>query len=159
MAEGIKSVDPFDPTGEPSVIAAKWERWKKSFNFYTAALANVNDARKKALLLHCGGQDLQDIFELFKFDDDVTQENCTFVQAMAKFDSHFAIHRNDTFERNVFRQMTQRDGESTAQYVTRLRQQAKFCNFGDAIGENIRDQVIDKLQTNGSRLNFSNAKT
>ena len=34
MAEGIKSVEPFDPTGEPSVIAAKWERWKKSFNFF-----------------------------------------------------------------------------------------------------------------------------
>ena len=145
MAEGIKCVESFEPIGEPSVIAAKWERWKKSFQFYIAALGNVADARKKALLLHCGGQEIQDIFELFDFDGDVTQETCTFVQAIAKFDAHFAIHRNDTFERNVFRQMSQHDGESIAQYVTRLRQQAKFCNFGNAIGENIRDQVIDKL--------------
>ena len=83
MAEGIKCVESFVPIGEPSVIAAKWERWKKSFQFYVAALGNVADARKKALLLHCGGQEIQDIFELFDFDDDVTQETCTFVQAIA----------------------------------------------------------------------------
>ena len=145
MADGIKAVEAFDPTGEPSMISAKWERWKKSFGFYTAALEKVDDARKKALLLHCGGQELQDIFELFEFAGDVTQETCTFAQAMAKFDTHFAIHRNDTFERNVFRQLTKADGESTAQFVTRLRQQAKFCNFGNATNEMIRDQVIDKL--------------
>ena len=145
MAEGLKAVENFDATGEPSVVAAKWDRWKRSFRFYIAALGNVADARQKALLLHCGGQDLQDVFELFVFDDDVTHETCTFAQTMAKFDAHFAINRNDTFERNVFRNMTKTDGESTAQFVTRLRQQAKFCNFGNATNEMIRDQVIDKL--------------
>ena len=58
MAEGLKAVENFDATGEPSVVAAKWDRWKRSFRFYIAALGNVADARQKALLLHCGGQDL-----------------------------------------------------------------------------------------------------
>lgn len=143
MAEGLKAVESFNASGEPSVVAAKWERWRKSFKFYIAALGNVADARQKALLLHCGGQDIQDIFELFTWADDVTSDTATFAQTLAKFDAHFAIHRNDTFERNLFRQMIQQDGESTAQFVTRLRQQARHCSFHD-VNEMIRDQVIEK---------------
>ena len=143
MAEGLKAVESFNATGEPSIVAARWERWRKSFKFYIAALGTVTDARQKALLLHCGGQDIQDIFELFDWADDVTSDTATYDQTLAKFDAHFAIHRNDTFERNVFRQMTQQDGESTAQFVTRLRQQARHCSFHD-VSEMIRDQVIEK---------------
>ena len=89
MAEGLKAVENFDATGEPSVVAAKWDRWKKSFRFYIAALGNVADARQKALLLHCGDQDLQDVFELLVFADDVMHETCDFAKAMPKFVSHF----------------------------------------------------------------------
>ena len=54
MAEGLKAVESFNATGEPSIVAARWERWRKSFKFYIAALGTVTDARQKALLLHCG---------------------------------------------------------------------------------------------------------
>ena len=44
MAEGLKAVESFNATGEPSIVAARWERWRKSFKFYIAALGTVTDA-------------------------------------------------------------------------------------------------------------------
>ena len=102
------------------MVGAKWDRWKKSFQIYLAALGNVQEARKKALLLHCGGQELQEIFKTFEEQfvavDDVrpTVANCTYRQAGEALGNHFAARRNDSFEHNVFQQMGQADGESTA---------------------------------------------
>jgi hypothetical protein len=142
----IPCVAPFRPEGHPSVIATNWERWVKSFQFYIDSLGNVNNARKKALLLHCAGQDVQDIFDTLEFPNDVTVDTCTFLQASEALGKYFGVRRNDSYERNIFRQMSFRNGETTAQFVTRLRQQAKYCNFGHALNENLRDQVIEKCQ-------------
>ena len=57
-------VEKFDPSREPSVVDAKRDRQKKSFKIYNylTALGNVHEVCEKALLLHCGGQELQDGF-------------------------------------------------------------------------------------------------
>lgn len=47
--------------------------------------------------------------------------------------------------------MVQLPTESIDQYVTRLRQKADYCQFGDNIDENIRDQVIEKCLSNRLR--------
>ena len=36
----------------------------------------------------------------------------------------------------------QLEKESTEQYITRLRQLAQYCEYGDEIENNIRDQII-----------------
>ena len=43
----------------------------------------------------------------------------------------------------MFRKACQNDEESVAQYVTRLRQLAHLCAFGDQVDDFISDQVID----------------
>ena len=84
MAESIPCVKKFDPSGEPSVSVQNGTGGKRvSRLIYLAALGIVQEARKKALLLHCGGQELQEIFETFEEQfvavDDVrpTVANCT----------------------------------------------------------------------------------
>ena len=47
--------------------------------------------------------------------------------------------------------MAQLHTESIDQYVTRLRQKADYCQFGDKVDENIRDQVIEKCLSNRLR--------
>ena len=44
----------------------------------------------------------------------------------------------------MFRQLQQKEGETTEQFITRLRQHAVNCNLGDQEDDNIRDQVIDE---------------
>ena len=43
----------------------------------------------------------------------------------------------------MFRKACQNDEDSVAQYVTRLRQLAHLCEFGDQVDDFIRDQAID----------------
>ena len=46
--------------------------------------------------------------------------------------------------------MAQLPTESVDQFITRLRERAEYCEFGDTKDENIRDQVIEKCMS--SRL-------
>ena len=43
-AEIISCVKKFDPRRKPLVVAMKWERWKKNFQIYLAALRDVQEA-------------------------------------------------------------------------------------------------------------------
>ena len=53
---------------------------------------------------------------------------------------------NVPYERLCFRETSQLANETVEQFVTRLRQKAQTCEFGDAatVDEQIRDQVISK---------------
>ncbi|CAG2218703.1 unnamed protein product [Mytilus edulis] len=94
-------------------------------------------AQKRALLLHLIGQDAQDIFETF------TETGDTFEDAVAKFDQYFLPKKNQPVERHVFRKCKQNENESIDNYVTRLKNLAKTCDFGIMLNDAIRDQVVD----------------
>ncbi len=46
----------------------------------------------------------------------------------------------------MFRQTTMKEGETTDQYMVRLRKQARYCNFGDNLSDNLRDQLIEQIK-------------
>jgi hypothetical protein len=74
---------------------------------------------------------------------------------VSALDTYFKPQANSTFEWSLFQRTVQLPNETIEQYITRLRQRAETCEFGDrnAIGEQIRDQVVDKC------LNQSEAET
>ena len=43
--------------------------------------------------------------------------------------------------------MAQLPTESVNQFITRLRERAEYCEFGDVKDENIRDRVIEKCMS------------
>ena len=49
----------------------------------------------------------------------------------------------------MFREMNQLSTETIEQFVTRMRQKAQTCEFGEAadVDEQIRDQVISKCSS------------
>ena len=59
---------------------------------------------------------------------------------------YFKPQANVPYERLCFRETSQLANETVEQFVTRLRQKAQTCEFGDAatVDEQIRDQVISK---------------
>lgn len=134
----LTPVQRFDPKGEPTSVSTRWSRWKRSFELYVAARGDTPDAQKRALLLHCAGLEVQDIFDTLPDTTD------TYNSAVAALDKYFKPQQNYTFERHLFRQISQQKDETTSQFVTRLRRQAANCNFGDTEEENIADQVVDK---------------
>ncbi|KAK7105707.1 hypothetical protein V1264_012941 [Littorina saxatilis] len=140
MAMNIPSVGTFDPKGEPSQVAARWQKWQRGFEIYLTALGDTTDVQKRALLLHCVGAEVQDIFHTFS----QAQAGTTCAHTLKAFSDYFTPKQNPVFERHLFRQMNKEEGESTLQFVTRLRQQAEHCGFGDLVEQQIRDHAIEK---------------
>ena len=102
-----------------------------------------NADQKKALLLHTAGfRDVQDIY--FTLEEERGSDN--YRKATATLNKYFKQQANVPYERLCFRETSQLANESVEQFVTRLRQKAKTCEFGDAntVEEQIRDQVINK---------------
>ena len=88
--------------------------------------------------MHTAGPEVQDIFDV------LTDTGDTYESAEAKLTEYFKPQQNIPYNRHIFRQERQQEGELITQFVTRLRQLAISCDFGDKSDDFIRDQVFDK---------------
>ena len=59
----FRVIQAFDCRGDSTSVGPRWRRWRKAFQFYVDGRGITAAARKKALLLHCAGMEVQDIFE------------------------------------------------------------------------------------------------
>ncbi|PFX25919.1 Retrovirus-related Pol polyprotein from transposon opus [Stylophora pistillata] len=145
---------PFDCKGAITSVAPRWKKWKNSFEYYLLARGITNSARKKGLLLHCAGSEVQELFETLQDPGppaDVGEDNADeYQKALRTLDAHFSARLNEPYERHVFRNLKQEGGETVDQFITRLRHQAENCNWDNA-DEPIRDQVIDKCRSDDLR--------
>ena len=132
----LPAVAPFKRHGDPTSVSQRFAKWKKNFEYFLGALAITSDARKKATLLHLIGPEAREIFET------LSPVNESYESALNALNQHLSVQKNIPFERSVFHQCKQRHGESLEQYVTCLRQLAATCDYGPAVDEQIRDQVI-----------------
>ena len=61
----LPAVPPFSLARDPATAGQRWERWVTSLECYIMA-SNVTDpARKRAILLHLAGPEVQALFETF----------------------------------------------------------------------------------------------
>ena len=65
----IAGVRAFDVNSDPSSVGTEWKRWLRSFQIYAEGLIIVPDkddnlVQRRALLVHCAGRDIQDIFDV-----------------------------------------------------------------------------------------------
>ena len=70
------------------------------------------------------------------------REGSLYKTSLEALDQHFCIKKNVPFERAIFRAAKQLEKESVEQYITRLRQLAQYCEYGNEMENNIRDQII-----------------
>lgn len=93
--------------------------------------------RKRALLLHYAGTDVDEIFDTLPN----TGEDGDYDTAVAKLNEYFSPQVNTTYEVYNFRQTKQKEGESLDSFHTRLRQLAKTCEFSD-VDKEIKEHII-----------------
>ena len=151
MAEAFSNINvapvpPFDPNGDASSIYQRWTRWLRGFEIFADASGCTVDRQKRQLLLHCAGLETQEIF--FTFPAPILE---TYAATAGKLTEYFKPAKNVPYNRHNFRQAKQEDHENMAQFVTRLKQLAVDCDFGDKLDENVRDQVIDKCSNSQIR--------
>ena len=71
--------------------------------------------------------------------------------AVKTLNKHFENKDNVPYVRHLLRKIVQRDIEIVDQFITRLRQQAVYCDFIKQ-DENIWDHVIEKSKSHRNRV-------
>ena len=95
----------------------------------------VNNAQKKALLLHTTGIEVQELYETLtdpgpteEFEEDTAAD---FEKTVHTLNVYFVTKLNEPYERHAFRSMAQQERETVSQFIARLRKQAQNCNFAN----------------------------
>lgn len=149
-------IEKFNPYGDSRKLAQSWIVWKRNFEHFAVAKNVRRDERLLSLLLFSAGPDVQRVYEQKKLTAD-NEEGETletqYEQALRLLDSVFLKKTNETFQRTVFRGLTQQSDENIMTYVARLRDQAIFCGFGDSEAQEkaMKDQVMEKGSSNQLR--------
>lgn len=147
----LGGVPPFDCLGDQTTVGVRWKKWKRAFELFIEGKGIKDAKQKKALLLHCGGMEMQDIYFTFPEAPQPEENETVFEVTMKQLDTYFTPQVNSAYERHLFRAMKQLPNETIDQFITRLRQKAEFCDYGDKINESIRDQVIEKCNSSHLR--------
>ena len=138
----------FDCFGSASNVGPRWTRWLKSFELFAdgKGLILTDDAtakvkqRRRALLLHHAGPDVQDIF----FTLAETGENTDYNAAVRALNAYFVPKVNTAYARHQFRLLTPNKGETMRQFATSLCHGIKDCGYGDESDNQIRDELLAK---------------
>ena len=147
-----KTVIPiFDCFSEPATLGPRWERWLMSFELYADGKGHIIGStttpevkqRRRALMLHLAGPDVQEIFLTLPDTGAATD----FDAAKTALNKYFVPQKNAAFARQTFHQVVQKEGETVLQFVTRLRRAARDCDFGGEKDNQIRDAVLSKCKS------------
>ena len=138
----------FDCFSDPATIGPRWTRWLNSFELYADGKGLIinetttatTKQRRRAMLLHLAGPDVQEIFTTLTDTGNATD----YARAVDVLKAYFVPQVNSAFARQTFHQITQKPGETVQQFATRLKKAAKDCDFGTDADNQIRDAVLNK---------------
>nr|XP_029712665.1 uncharacterized protein K02A2.6-like [Aedes albopictus] len=138
--------------GDSSSVGRRWTAWKRSFELFLLCNPTNDAGKKKALLLHNAGLEVQEVY----FDDPdrnaaVPATSDVYEETIKLLDKHFKPIVSIPHERALFRKMTQREGESIVKFCRRLRNHAGLCDYGDALDLRITEQIYDGTSSNALR--------
>ena len=136
----LTPLPPFDPISDPSSLSQRWKTWAKRFKTYLTALNITDDGQKRAILLYQAGEATQEIFET------LPDTGTTYDTAIAKLTAYFSLKKNVDFEVFQFRQAKQKEGETVAQFATRLRKLAATCEFDD-LDKELKSAIIQNCES------------
>ena len=75
----------------------------------------------------------------------------SFEEITDKLKSHLKPRRLTVAERYKFHQCAQKDGEGVTAFAAELRRLASTCNFGDFLGEALRDQLVCGIRSSNTQ--------
>ena len=135
-------------------LAENWRRWRQRFELYGKCidLESKTKQTQVAILLHTLGPDCLDIYNTFTYREAVTladgidpvpgEDRDDINIVMTKFEQHFSPLKNVTYERFMFFNRAQKQGEAIDQYVVDLKKMAAKCEFGELKDSLIRDRIV-----------------
>lgn len=122
-------------------LSHAWNSFKQQFLIYmTASKKNVEEQKVQvAVFLNIIGEEAIELFNTFELSEAQKGNLDSIMQA---FEDYCCPRKNETYERFMFFNRHQRDGEPFDHYFTELKKLAKTCNFGTQTDSLIRDRII-----------------
>ncbi|KAG7174640.1 hypothetical protein Hamer_G015775 [Homarus americanus] len=127
---------------EETDLTQAWTDWIEHAEDAFIAFNITEDAKRLALIRFYGGKKLKEIMKTLHPAIPTDKKEPTYKTMRIALDEYFSEKTNKVFERHKFRMLAQEVGESTHNYVTRLRTQGAKCNFDNY---NLDQAIIDQL--------------
>lgn len=146
--DSFRRIKPFEIMAERSRLPTEWQKWKRELERYFDASNVTSQWEKRSKLLHLAGPDIQEIFDHLPGTEDiphVVADPPYYDVAIKKLDEHFEPMRRRNYERHLFRQISQMPNERFADFVLRLRIQAKRCEFDRFDAREVEDRIIEQI--------------
>lgn len=154
----MQRIRPFNFVADRSQLPTAWQKWKRELERYFDASGIVSQWEKRSQMLHLAGSEVQEVFDHLPGVDEfplVLADPPYYDVAIRRLDEHFEPMRRKNYERHLFRQIVQKSDERFADFILRLRIQAKRCEFdrydareGD---ERIIEQVVEGCKSSELR--------
>ncbi|XP_053381714.1 uncharacterized protein LOC128549223 [Mercenaria mercenaria] len=138
MAQGLPVFSNF--VVNELAVDSRWKKWCQRLENLLIGLDITNEKRKRALLLHYAGEEVNDIF------DTLSETGDDYKTALLKLTEYFAPKKCTEYEVYKFRQTKQESSETIDTYHTRLRQLCENCEFAEKDKE-IKSQIIQGCQS------------
>ena len=134
------------PVPEPmnckhSDLVCQWQYFKESWEIYETAteLVSKDQEIRCATLKVCMGKDC---LSVLKHLDMTEEDRKTTKGILEALETYFKPQKNVVYERYVFFTCDQQATESVDQYITKLKELASSCDFGNLNEEMIRDRLV-----------------
>ena len=135
-------------------LSRDWTKYVSRFQNMLLATNITNATRKKAMLLHYVGEEVNQILDTLEVQQ-ADQDEDVFRKAEKALKNYFIPQKNLEFEVYKFRQAKQLPGESISAYFTRLKQLAKNCEFHDEKREIKTQRVQNGISSKLRRKAFA----
>ncbi|XP_061185196.1 uncharacterized protein K02A2.6-like [Saccostrea echinata] len=122
-------------------IRGNWKFFKSQWANYEIATGLVKKEQpiRIATILTVMGKDCFQIYENLPLS---VQDREDIDKILEALDGHFMPKTNVIYERYIFNTADQMPNESFDDYLCRLRELAKTCEFGDIMDQMIRDRIV-----------------
>ena len=153
MAFNLPIYPSFDVKGENAAL--RWKKWHERLKHVFVGYDIADPARRKALMLSFGGQDLCDLCdslpaESFELTAEELAANLTvYDKAILVITEHFSPDVNVEFQKYTFRQ-SKHTQETVQEYYIYLSSLADTCSFVDKDSE-IKSQIISGCKSHKLR--------
>lgn len=149
MSEYIKRVEELDLSN--GNISENWRRFKRNFDIFAAAIGldEKTDVVKINTFLNAIGPNAVEVYDTFELTQ---MERTTYARVIGSFEEFCKARKNTVYERYIFYQRNQRDGEPFDSYLLEIKQLVRTCEFAEKENEMLRDRLVlgiadKKLQT------------
>lgn len=126
-------------------LAENWRRFKRYFDIFMRAgeLMNKADEIKINTLLNCVGEEAIEVFDTFTLTE---AQKESYDEVVKAFEEFCKPKKNTVYERFMFYQRKQKDGEPFDTFLMDIKRLARTCEFTDRENEMLRDQIVMGIQ-------------